>query len=132
LFYESVSKDGTLKQKFVEPSQKYKGEQMDEAKMISLMKQEALPLAAQMGYSFTMDDLKAFGEEMKQAKMNRELSDEEMQAVTGGGTTGTCECAIIGVSSGDFSGFCFLIGEIFRSNAAATRCLGYGYLWTPQ
>lgn len=95
-FYEAVSKDELLKQKFVELSQKYQGQPMDEEKAMSVMEQEGLPMAEQMGYSFSLDDLKVYGEEMKQANMNRELSDEEMQAVVGG--------------SGTESGFCILIG----------------------
>ena len=58
----------------MELSQKYQGQVMDETKGMSIFEQEALPLAAQMGYSFTMDDLKAFGEEMKRANENRELA----------------------------------------------------------
>ena len=83
-FYEAVSKDEALKQKFVELSQKYEGQPMDEAKGMSILEQEALPIAKQLGYEFTMDDLKSFSEEMKQAGMNCELSEEEMQAVAGG------------------------------------------------
>ena len=83
-FYEAVSQDETMKQKFVELSQKYQGQQMDEAKMKLITEEEVLPMAKQIGYSFTMDDLKAYGEEMQQAKMNRELSDSELEAVSGG------------------------------------------------
>ena len=83
-FYEALSQDKEMQQKFTDLNQKYRGQQMDEAKAISVMEQEGLPMAAQMGYSFTMDELKAYGEEMKQTNMNCELSDEEMQAVTGG------------------------------------------------
>ena len=83
-FYEAISQDEAMKQKFVELSQKYQGQQMDEAKANLLMEQEALPMAAQMGYPFTIDDLKAYGEEMKQTNMGCELSDDELEAVAGG------------------------------------------------
>ena len=89
-FYEAVSQDEALKQKFVELSQKYQGQQMDEAKIQSITETEVLPLAAQMGYSLTMDDLNAFDEEMKQANMSRELADSELAAVTGGGWIRWC------------------------------------------
>ena len=128
--YEAVSQDESLKQKFVELSRQYQGQPMDEAKGKQRMEQEVLPIAEQMGYSFTMDDLKAYVEEMKRANMNCELSEEEMQAVTGGGTTGTSECLIVGVPSGDFSGFCFLVGVISRGQVAQSRCILYGDLWT--
>jgi len=86
-FYEAVSQDESLKQEFTDLNRKYQGQPTDEAKVMSIFEQEALPLAKQMGYSFTMDDLKAYEEEMEQANMNRELSDEELQAVTGGVTS---------------------------------------------
>ena len=109
-FYEAVAQDEAMKQKFVELSQKYQGQPMDEAKSISLMEQEALPIAAQMGYSFTMDDLKAYGEEMQQANMNRELSDSELEAVAGG----VFFCTLQGNT--DQVRFCILIGSDSQQN----------------
>ena len=128
-FYEVVSRDESMKQKFVELSRKYQGQQMDEAKAMSVMEQEGLPMAAQRGYSFTMDDLKAYGEEMKQANMNCELSDEEMQAVAGG-DGGAYQCPIIGVGQGDISGFCFIYGE-FHGGRNHVSCFigGQGSLY---
>jgi len=115
-FYEAVSQDESMKQKFMELSQKYQGQQMDEVKAMTFTEQEVLPLAAQMGYSFTMDELKAYGEEMKQADMNRELSDEEMQAVTGGfflcvfgGGGNNVVCVLLGMNS-DGTKTCTVIG----------------------
>ena len=123
-FYEAVSQDEALKQKFVELSQKYQGQEMDEAKGMLAFEQEALPLAAQMGYSFTMDDFKAYGEELQQANMNCGLNDEELKAVAGGGASLICVCLgfnegfdhvngfgyclALGFNRG--GGFCFLIG----------------------
>ena len=126
-FYEEVSKDEALKQKFVELSKKYQGQQMDEDKAMAITEQEMLPLAKQMGYSFTMDDLKVYGEEMKQANMNCELSEEEMQAVTGGiaamicvgagwnpGRSDAC-CCMIGVGQSNDGNWktCFVVGVVF-------------------
>ncbi len=103
-FYEAVSQDEALKQKFVEISQKYQGQPMDEAKAMSLTEKEIVPLAEKMGYSFSMDELKAYGEEIKQVNMNRELCDSELDAVTGG----IFACFVIG--AGDQGGGCFLVG----------------------
>ena len=83
-FYEAISRDEAMKQTYMESYQKYQGQPMDEETALSLVGQEGLALAQQMGYEFTLDDLKSYGTEMKQAKMNFELSDEEMQAVAGG------------------------------------------------
>ena len=119
-FYEAVAQDKEMQQKFTDLNQKYQGQPMDEAKAMSVMAQEALPLASQLGYSFTMDELKAYGEEMQQANMNSELSEEEMKAVTGGDGT-QFVCAFIGVGDGaGASGFCFLFGygEYNRQSAS--------------
>ena len=76
---------------------------MDEAKMKAITEEEVLPLAKQMGYSFTMDDLKAYCEVMQQANVNCELSDSELEAVVGGGLV----CVIVGVGGG---GVCVFFG----------------------
>ena len=106
--YEAVSQDESLKQKFVELSQKYKGEALDADKVAVVVEQEVLPLAKQVGYSFSIDDLKTYGEEMQQANINRELSDSELEAVVGGNSG--VNCFAIGVGSGGGTGFCFVIG----------------------
>ena len=103
-FYEAVSQDESLKQMFVKLSKKYHGQPMDEVKAMSVMEQEGLPMAAQMGYSFTMDDLKAYEIEMQQANMNCALSDEEMQAVTGGNASAAI-CLFCGLVAIDKTGW---------------------------
>ena len=50
-----------------------------------MIEQEILPQAAKMGYSFTLNDLKAYGKDMKQTNRGCELSDSELETVTGGG-----------------------------------------------
>ena len=85
-----MSKDESLKQKFVELSQKYQGQPMDEVRALSIMEQEALPLAAQMGYSFTIDDVNSYELEMQKATNGCEMSDAEMEVVTGGGWIRWC------------------------------------------
>ena len=116
-FYEALSQDESLKQKFVELSQKYQGQPMDEANMKLITEEKVLPLAAQMGYSFSMDDLKAYGEDMQQAKMNCELSDEELQAVAGG----FIACFIIG--AGNQGGACVGFGV---DSQGQPTCIGLG------
>ena len=101
---------------------------------MEIMEQEGLTWAKQLGYDFTLDDLKAYGEEMKQTDMNHELSDEELAAVVGGGTTGTSLCVFIGVGTGDFSGTCVLYGDMWRIEngkpVARAACPIIGDLWT--
>ena len=116
-FYEAVSQDESLKQKFVELSRKYQGQEMDEATARALTVQEVLPLAAQMGYSFSMDDLKTYDVDMKQANINRELSDAELEAVTGG----IFACFIIG--AGNEGGACVGFGV---DSQGQPTCIGLG------
>ena len=123
-FYDSISQDEALKQKFAELSQAYQGQPLDEVKALELAEEKILPLAKQLGYAFTMDDVKMFGEEMKQAYLNGEMDDNELMAVTGGG--GSLYCVLLGfnerpLESQNFGacvflgfngagGFCCLIG----------------------
>ena len=122
-FYEALSQDEAMKQKFVELSQKYQGQPMDEVKAAAVMEQEGLLLAKQQGYSISMDDLKSYGKILNPAEMNGELSDEELQAVVGGTTEG--RCAVLGYySNGKFA--CFLAGEIYYAPESFFRCFLYG------
>ena len=124
-FYEAMSKDKEMQQKFMDIFQKYQESPMDEGRAVEIMNQEVLPLAQHMGYSFSMDDLKAYGEKMMQKYGNCELSEEEMQSVAGGAILGVdFFCIIGGGGSGvvcvflglnDWVGtqkpkFCFLVG----------------------
>ena len=83
-FYDALSQDKEMQQKFIELSRKYKSETVNEAKVDSIVEQDIMPLAKEMGYDFALDDLKAFGAEKEKANMNCALSEEEMQAVAGG------------------------------------------------
>ena len=93
-FYEAIASDEKLKMKLSELSQKYQGEVLDEETKVLLVNKEILPLASQMGFSFSLADLKQYETEMQQPQADSELSDEEMQAVAGG--FNNTYCAIIG------------------------------------
>ena len=114
-FYEVLSQDKEMQQKFIDLNQKYQGQQIGEAKAMTLMEQEALPLAAQMGYSFTIDDVKSYEMAMQQAKFGSEMSDEELQAVSGGNVL-TDFCLFVGIDAetGErvscWTTFCFILG----------------------
>lgn len=83
-FYEVITQDESIKQKLIELSPKHQGETMDEAKSKLLLEQEILTLATKMGYSFSLEEWKQFGAMTKQLHDECELSDEEMQTVSGG------------------------------------------------
>jgi hypothetical protein len=108
-FYEAVNNDETLRQKLTEFSLKHRGEAMDEANSDKLLQQEFLPFAQKLGFEFSLADLKAFGEELK----NRDhgLSDEELQLVTGGGAEAGLICVIVGANEGLHTlGLCCFLG----------------------
>ena len=98
-FYDALAKDEALKQKFMDLSKQYQGKPLDEAKVMELAELEFLPLAKQMGYDFSLADLRGYGEQMKQGCQGAELSEEEMKAVAGG----VFVCVIIG--AGDKTDF---------------------------
>lgn len=85
---------------------------MDATKADAILEQDLLPLAKELGYEFTLAEIKAYGEEMKQAHMPQELSDAELQAVAGGGAS--LICVVLGFNEGfdHFNGFgyCLLLG----------------------
>ena len=116
-FYEAVSQDKAMQQKFIDLSRKYKSDTVDEARVDSIVEQDVVPLAKQMGYEFTLDDLRAYGEQARQLHQGAELSEEEMKAVAGG----VFVCVFIGAGDKtDFSrsplAFCVLVGADCEQN----------------
>jgi len=94
-FYEAITQDEAWQQKLAELSQKYQGETMNEEKRTQMVNDDILPLAAQMGIPFTLEELKQYETDMKQTNGNSELSDDELEAVAGGG---------------EYHNFCFFVG----------------------
>ena len=116
-FYEVLTKDEALKQKFMDLSKKHQGKPMDEAKAMELAELEYLPLAKQMGFEFTLDDLRSYSDQVKQGCQGAELNEEEMKAVAGG----VFVCVFIGAGDKtDFTSrpiaFCVLVGADCEQN----------------
>jgi hypothetical protein len=106
--YDAILQDCVLRQKFEEISQGHKGEIIDEAKALSIIEQEVLPLAARMGFFFTMNELQQYGTEMHSSDAGRELNDAEFQVVAGGANMA---CVGFGINVGEgLNGFCCGIG----------------------
>lgn len=120
-FYEALSQDELLRQKITELSQKHQGAAMDEAQAAWIFAQEVLPLAAKQGLSFTMEELRQYGTELRQTNNGHELGDAELVAVTGG--CDSLQCFALGQNLGDYNGFCFLLGF----NNTGGFCLLFGY-----
>ena len=77
-FYEALVQDKMIQQRFNELNQKYQGVTVDATKADAILEQDLLPLAKELGYEFTLTEIKAYGEEMKQAHMDGDLSDAEL------------------------------------------------------
>ena len=114
-FYEAILQDSALRQEIDAISQGHKGETIDEVKALSIIEQEVLPLAARMGFFFTLQDFQQYGTEMQSSSdAGRALSDEEMQLVAGG-TNMACVGFGLNVGlNGGLNGLCIGLG--FTSN----------------
>ncbi|SFG13340.1 Nitrogen fixation protein of unknown function [Desulfotomaculum arcticum] len=101
-FYEAVAADEGLRTKLNDLNKQYQGEAMDEEKKAALVEKLILPIAAEMGLDFTLEELRQYVEDMGQANVNRELDNNELDAVAGGAIGA---CLLVGVQVG-MIGFC--------------------------
>lgn len=95
-FYEAVAADEGIRNRLNDLNKPYQGEEMNEEKKAALLEKLVLPIAAEMGLGFSMEELRQYEEEMVQAHASHELDDQELEAVAGG--------------MGGAAGFCFLVG----------------------
>lgn len=108
-FYEAVASDEGLRLKLTELSQSHGKEEMNASKVESLLEKEILPLAAQMGWEFSLADLQRYAEELQPSQLQEDLSEDELAAVSGGkgiclligdnyhdGNPGDCGCIVVG------------------------------------
>ncbi|KUO78711.1 MAG: hypothetical protein APF81_20155 [Desulfosporosinus sp. BRH_c37] len=113
-FYEAVAADEGLRVRLSELNKQYQGEAMDEEKKAALVKKLVLPIAAEIGLVFTIEELRQYEEEMVQASANRELDNNELEAVAGGLSLllGGELCFVVGAGVGAIAGtvLCFIGG----------------------
>lgn len=81
-FFEAVMADEKKKQKLGEITEKFAGKEVDETQLTPVLEEHVLPMAANMGFSFTLEELRAYRQEQYQA--SGQVSDEELEAVAGG------------------------------------------------
>ena len=93
LFLGKIHSDEELYARVMEESKAYTGEKTDEAVWDSIM----APIAKETGYDITLEDYKAYVNEIKASE---ELSEDEMQAVAGG----LSFCFIVGFGSNPETG----------------------------
>jgi hypothetical protein len=113
-FYEAVAADEGLRARLNDLSKPYQGQEMNEEKKAALVEQLVLPIAAEMGWDFSTEELRQYEEEMVQASKNGELNDAELEAVAGGlPQIMVAVCFVVGVG-----------GTVALGGAA---CWGVGY-----
>ena len=80
-FFDKVKSDESLAQKLKDAQAAYKGDTSDKDAAVAAV---VIPVAAQAGFTFTVDDFKAFVDNSE-----GEASENELDAVAGGNHTCT-------------------------------------------
>ena len=83
-FYEALARDDSLRQKLTDIFHTHQFEPLDAAKAARLVEQEILPLATELGFSFTTEELKQHELTLWQSGA---LSETDLQNITGGNGT---------------------------------------------
>jgi predicted ribosomally synthesized peptide with nif11-like leader len=104
-FYDALAKDESLQGKFKALVKKHEGQKPNEAECDALFENEFLPFAKEVGYDFTLEELKEYGQGIK--PVSHQLSEDELATVAGGRT------------------FCILWGA--SDDLISCSCAGYGH-----
>ncbi len=100
-FYTAVFANENRRKQFEEMGRLYSDREPSEAERIELVERHLIPMASEMGYGFTFDELRDYEKEMLERNNNSgELSVEELDAVAGGltGVNYFSVCVILGFS----------------------------------
>ena len=125
-FYDKLAQDAALAEKLNEMDKDFaekNGTSVDDAAMCEkAVESIVIPLAEEVGLSFTLEELKAY--EQEQVK-NKALSEDELEQVAGGrkkyhgpaenNSKGGALCAFLGVGFGKTerkgtTAYCFILG----------------------
>ena len=98
-FFEALKTDTALAEKLKEANKAYEGKELSEQERRDAIERELLPIIKAAGHDVTAAELEAFGKSKTPAKS--ELSDDELEAVAGGGY---CGCAMAGGGGGKTPG----------------------------
>jgi isocitrate dehydrogenase len=110
-FYQAVATDEGLRMRLHELNKQHQDEAIDEEKKTALMEKLVLPIAAETGLAFTMEELRQYNEEMSQANVNGELSSDELDAISGGAGVGFGVCFGPGACIAlEIGAACFIVG----------------------
>ncbi|EIC21465.1 Nif11 family protein [Thiorhodovibrio frisius] len=111
-FYEAVVKDETKKEQLIKLGEAHSPREMDKQQILDFLDKHMVPLAKEMGFEITANDIFSFSYELPKESDSGKLSKEELDAVAGG--------ASIYVGS-----FCLGIGATFIA-AGSKLCFGFG------
>ncbi len=95
-FYDALTEDEALQDKFKALVKKYEVQKPDEGQFDAIYEKDLLPFAKSAGYDFTLEELIQYRRDAVKPSTHP-LSEEELAAVAGG----VCVCPIIGW--GEFS-----------------------------
>jgi len=116
-FYDALTKDEALQDKFKALAEKYEGQKPDEEQADAICEKELLPFAKSAGYDFTLEELKEYNRDAAKPA-TRQLSEEELAAVAGG----VCVCVMFGL--GELSDGCYCLCQLYGwGNSPGGCCL---------
>ena len=113
-FYDEISKNKELQEKFVAVQKGYEPEGKSEEEIFEDI---VLPIVKEAGYEFTMSE---YREAQRDAMAEKGISEEELENVSGGVELNLC--AIIGLGNDKSASICYVIGASTGTKAHA----GYG------
>lgn len=98
-FYKAITDDENLKAKISEAFEPYTGKEISLEERASLAEKLVLPIAAEQGFDFTLEELRQYEAELSQERTDGELSIDELDAVAGGFGLGAVICLLIGAGA---------------------------------
>lgn len=97
-FFASLAVDQEQRSKLQQLNAAYRGQALEEARRVELLKAHVLPVAESMGFPFTIDDLRNYeAATLEQIRHSGELSLEELDVISGGGGHDR-SCDVIGLA----------------------------------
>lgn len=99
-FYEAVYKNKDTRNRLEEIAEKYLANNPDLDARIHVVNTHIIPMAQELGYDISIDDIRQYEEEMAKAlNINDDIDEKELETVHGGAAA-ACFCVGIGVGGG--------------------------------
>ena len=97
--FEALKNDAALAVKLKFAGKAYEGKEMIEQERRTVIEREIMPIIRAAGYEVTLKELEEYSKSLKPA--TGELSDDELEAVAGGGWMLLCRCFVLGQDGDD-------------------------------